>query len=91
MQLVLIICGVIALVAIYLFFGAVLKFIVGWWLLLTAIPACFYVGFAFGWWGAIGAIIGLSAAVGGTNEWQGTSVYLNITQKVDTIFGFRDK
>jgi hypothetical protein len=90
MELLAIIGGLIALIALYFCFGIVLRFLWGWWILAVGIPVCIVVGIAFGLVGAILAIVGFVFALYANNEWHDSTIFLTVSNKIDKAFYFND-
>lgn len=90
MELLLIIGAVIALAVLYFCFGIALKFLVAWWILLLGTPALIGIGLAYGWVGAVVAIVGFFFLVQANNSWSGSAAYLKIEKYVDKAFYLAD-
>lgn len=80
----------IGLALLYFGVGIALKFVWGWWILTISIPACIYLGVAFGWIGAVVAVLALATAVVLNDRWHGSAVYVKLSDKIDTVFMFKD-
>jgi len=82
--------GIIFLLILYFFFGALLKFLWGWMpLVLGSFVSIIFVMMG----GAINAIIALVifiVAIGLTNSWQGQSLYFRVEEKIEQMFYFKD-
>ena len=80
---------VVGLALLYFFIGAVIKFIIGWWILIFAVPVAIAIGsFGIGW--AFLALILIGLATIANNEWHSCSIYFKIEEKVERIFYFHD-
>jgi apolipoprotein N-acyltransferase len=90
MQFVLLIVGIIAAIAVYFSFGILVKFILGWWLLILAIPMLIIIGFALSWLGAILAVVGILYVINLNDKWHSSELYLSLEKKVDRAFYLSD-
>lgn len=90
MEFALIALVVVLLVAAYFFLGVLLKFILGWWILVLGIPALIMIAFTQGWVGAATAFIGFFVLLYTNNHWQGTSIYVALERVIDRIFSLAD-
>ena len=90
MELLAVIGIIIGLVVLYFCLGIALKFIWGWWILVIATPSCVYIGVAYGWWGAIGGVVGFCIALAANNEWHDSKPYLAVSARIDKGFYFKD-
>ena len=90
MELIVAISAIVILVVLYICFGALLSFIWGWWILILMIPLSIYIALMFGW---SGVFIGLVLFIGSiivTNAWQGTDLFVLLSDKIDSAFNFND-
>lgn len=90
MEIVTILGGIVGLIVLYFCLGLVLRFLWGWWILAVSVPVCIVVGFALGWLGAIGAIVGFCVALYANNEWHSSTLFLSVANKIDKAFYFSD-
>ena len=90
MEFLLLLLGIVVLVVGYFCLGIFVKFLLAWWILTLGIPIFLAVGIAFGWLGAIAAVVGLVALLVANNDWQGSELYLALERKVDRAFYFSD-
>ncbi len=90
MEFIAIVGGLLLLVVAYFCFGIVVKFFVAWWPLIVGWPILLVVGFAFGWIGAIVAVVGFAILLGANNRWQGSTLYAELERKIDKAFYFSD-
>ena len=90
MELISIIIILIVLVIIYFFFGILIKFLWGWLPLIIGVSISLLLGLYGGIVNAIIAIIIFIVSLSYTNNWQGSSLYYKIEEKIDSIFYFKD-
>ena len=80
----------IALVFCYFFLGILLKFIVGWWLLILGSPIAIFFGFKYGLIGSVIALLSFCILLGLTNAWQDCRLFLFLEKVLDRIFNLSD-
>ena len=80
----------IVLVFCYFFIGIILKFIVGWWILIVGIPITIYLGFKYGLIGSIVALFSLGIFLGLNNLWHDCRLFLYFEKVLDKIFYMSD-
>lgn len=90
MTFILIVLAIAALVIGYFCLGILLKFMWAWWPAVFGVPVLLAVGFAFGWIGALIAIGGLFGLLSASNNWHGTSLYLEVERRIDGLFYLSD-
>jgi hypothetical protein len=91
MDFFLIIVSIIGIILLYFLFGAIVKFILGWLPLCIGTIISLFIGIWGG--GVVNAIIGIVLFLVSlliTNSWQGSRCYLNIEEKLDSMFYFKD-
>ncbi len=84
-----IIAGIIALIFLWFFFGALLKILLLWLPSFLIMAACITLGIIIG--GVISAIIiifGLGAAYAVYEKWEDSNLYTRLEKKLSTIFHF---
>lgn len=90
MELVIVLLGIIAIVALYFCLGVFIKFMLGWWMLALGTPILLVIGFTMGWIGAIVAVVGFIALLIANDEWHGSGSYVALAKKVDAAFYLAD-
>lgn len=90
MEIVSIISIIIALLILYFFFGILIKFLWGWLPLVIGVIIGLGLGVVGGTTSAIVAIIIFITSLILTNNWQGSNLYFNIEEKIDSMFYFKD-
>lgn len=81
---------IIGLILLYFFFGILIKFLWGWLPLIIGGIVGLGLGLAGGVTNAVIAIILFITALVLTNNWQGSDVYFDIEEKIDSMFYFKD-
>jgi len=81
---------IIGLILLYFFFGIFIKFLWGWLPLIIVGIAGFGLILAGGVGNAVIAIILFIVALVLTNNWQGSDIYFDIEDKIDSMFYFKD-
>jgi hypothetical protein len=90
MDIILIILCLIGLVILYFIFGILLKFFLAWLPIIIISPIIIILGFKGGIINAFIAIILFVISIGLNNCWQGSEFYLNLENKIDKLFYFKD-
>ncbi|MCF6308986.1 MAG: hypothetical protein L3J19_00710 [Sulfurimonas sp.] len=90
MEIVFVVSIIIALLILYFFFGILVKFLWGWLPLIIGGIIGLGLGVAGGTISAIVAIIIFITSLILTNNWQGSDLYFNIEEKIDSMFYFKD-
>lgn len=91
MEIIYIIGGIVALFMLYFATGIILKFIVGWFPVITGI--CIgvpIIAFKGGWSGTIIGLVIIVGSVFTTDSWHGSEIYLNIEEKIENKFYLND-
>ncbi len=90
MEFVLIVAGALILIVAYFCIGIFAKFVLGWWMMIVGLPVLAVAAFAFGWIGAVAALLGFFALLSANNTWQGSTLYITIEHKIDRAFYYGD-
>lgn len=90
MELLIVVGVLIALVIGYFCLGALLKFLVQWWMAVVFGIPLLYVGLGFGWIGAIGAVLGALLLMGATMNWQNSPTCEALEARLNKAFYFDD-
>ncbi len=90
MEIISILLIIVALLLTYFFFGILIKFLWGWLPLIIGVAISLGLGLSGGAINAILAIIIFIASLSYTNNWQGSSLYFKIEDKIDSWFYFKD-
>lgn len=90
MEVVGVVAILVGLDVVYFCFGIAIRFLWGWWILVASVPACVFVGFVYGWVGAIIAIFGFFLALHLNNEWHDAALFGSISRQIDKMFYFDD-
>ncbi|RMH46001.1 MAG: hypothetical protein D6694_03975 [Gammaproteobacteria bacterium] len=90
MELILIVVGIIAIFFLYFAFGAIIKFIVGWFPSIFGIVIGVVIGFLGGWTGAVAALFIITLSIVLTDSWHNSPLYLRIEKYIDKKFYFGD-
>ncbi len=90
MEIISILLIIVALLLTYFFFGILIKFLWGWLPLIVGVAISLELGLSGGTINAILAIIIFIASLFYTNNWQGSSLYFKIEDKIDSWFYFKD-
>jgi uncharacterized membrane protein (DUF485 family) len=90
MDIILIILCLIGLVILYFIFGILLKFFLAWLPIIIISPIIIILGFKGGIINAFIAIILFVISIELNNCWQGSEFYLNLENKIDKLFYFKD-
>jgi len=90
MEILIIVSVLISLVVLYFMFGAVVKFLLGWFPIILALLVGGVAVIAGGVAGIVFAGIILVAAILITNSWQGCERFLKLEERIDQRFFFKD-
>jgi len=90
MELIAVIAIIVGLVIFYFLAGMALQFLWGWWPLIIATPSSIFVGFSYGWIGAILGIAIFFAAISATNSWQSAALHAVVSSRIENLFNFKD-
>ncbi len=90
MEFLLVVIGLIMLVVFYFFLGVFFKFVVGWWILIFGTPITFFIGFRYGWVGALVAFFSFCVLLSANNSWHDCKLFLFLEKKLDKIFYMSD-
>jgi len=90
MEIISIIVIIVSLLLLYFFFGMFVKFLWGW--LPLVIGGIIGLGLVLvgGFTNAIIAIIIFITSLILTNNWQGSDIYFDVEEKIDSLFYFKD-
>lgn len=90
MELLIIVLGIAAAVALYFAAGIVVRFLWEWVVVIVALPVCLAVGLGLGWSGAVIGFIGFCGALAANNGWHSTGIYQAGAARIDKTFYFGD-